>query len=47
MRKGTGLNDDVMFSTLPALYVRMCVCKCACTGSPKAPEDPKGPLIPP
>lgn len=25
MRKGTGLNDDVMFSTLPALYVCVCV----------------------
>lgn len=49
MRKGTGLNDDVMFSTLPALSlcVCVCVCKCARRGSPKAPEDPKGPLIPP
>lgn len=27
MRKGTGLDDDVMFSILPA--VCMCVCVCA------------------
>ena len=26
MRKGTGLDDDVMFSTLPAVCVRVCVC---------------------
>lgn len=47
MRKGTGLNDDVMFSTLLALSLCVCARVCACKGSPKAPEDPKGPLIPP
>lgn len=37
MRKGTSLDDDVMFSIPPD------VCVCVCTGSPEAPEEPAGP----
>lgn len=38
MRKGAGLDDDVMFST-PCERV----CATACRGSPDAPEEPEGP----
>ena len=44
MRKGTGLDDDVMFSILPAVCV--CVCVCVCAGAllrpPRSPRAPGG-----
>ena len=43
MRKGASLDDDVMFSTLPAMLC-VHVCVTACRGSPDAPEEPEGPL---
>ena len=42
MRKGTGLDDDVMFSTLPAVCVRVCVCAGALLRPPRRPRAPGG-----
>lgn len=42
MRKGTGLDDDVMFSILPAVRVRACARAGALLRPPRSPRAPGG-----